>query len=97
MQLSLQSITGFTSKKSLKVWGTILGKKVIVLIDSGASTNFISRTVAEALRLKQTETKPFLVEVGNGQHVKSMGSCKEVELWIDEYMIIFFLIWAVPM
>nr|XP_016495663.1 PREDICTED: uncharacterized protein LOC107814725 isoform X3 [Nicotiana tabacum] len=88
MQLSLHSIAGFTSKKSLKVWGTILGKKVIVLIDSGASTNFISCTVAEALRLKQTETKPFLVEVGNGQHVKSMGSCKEVELWIDEMRLI---------
>jgi len=33
MELSLYSIAGFTSKKSLKVWGTILGKKVIMLID----------------------------------------------------------------
>lgn len=67
MELSLYFIAGFTTKKSLKVWGTILGKKVIVLIDSGASTNFISRTVAEELRLKKTETKPFVVEVGNGR------------------------------
>ncbi|XP_060203103.1 uncharacterized protein LOC132631549 [Lycium barbarum] len=82
MELSLYSIAGFTTKKSLKVWGTILAKKVIVLIDSNASTNFISRAVAEASGLKQTETKPFLVEVGNGQQVKSRGSCKGVELWI---------------
>lgn len=87
MELSLYSIAGFTTKKSLKVWGTILGKKVIVLIDSGASTNFSSRTVVEALRLKQTKTKPFVVEVGNGQQIKSKGRCKEVELWIDKLRI----------
>ncbi|KAK9028932.1 hypothetical protein V6N11_026066 [Hibiscus sabdariffa] len=52
LELSLQSIIGFTSKKSLKEWGAILGNKVIVLIDSGALTNFISRNVAEALKLK---------------------------------------------
>ena len=52
MELSLYSIAGLTSKKSLKVWGTILGKKVVVLIYSGGSTNFISRRVAEELGLK---------------------------------------------
>ncbi|KAK9033096.1 hypothetical protein V6N11_018134 [Hibiscus sabdariffa] len=77
LELSLQSIIGFISKKSLKVWGTILGKKVIVLIDNGASTNFISRSVDEALKLKQTKTTRFVVEVGTGQRVKSMGSCKQ--------------------
>lgn len=87
MELSLYSIAGFPTKKSLKVWGKILGKKVIVLIDSGASTNSISRAVAEELSLKQTETKPFVMEVGNGQQIKSRGRCKEVELWIDKLQI----------
>lgn len=58
-----------------------------MLIDSRASTNFISRTVAEALELKVTETKSFVVEVGNRQQVKSKGRCKEVELWIDKLNI----------
>lgn len=58
-----------------------------MLIDSGASPNFISGAVAEALRLKQTETKPFVVEVGNDQQVKGRGRCKEVELWIDKLRI----------
>lgn len=66
--------------KPLKVWGTILGKKVKVLIDSRASTDFISHTVAEELGLKQTETKSFVVEVRNGQQVKCKGSCKKLEL-----------------
>lgn len=58
-----------------------------MLIDIKASNFFISRTVAEALWLKQTETKSFVVEVGNGQQVKSRGSCKEVQLWIDKLCI----------
>lgn len=52
MELYLYCIAGFTSKKSLKVWGTILRRKVVVLIDSGGSMNFISRRVAEELGLK---------------------------------------------
>ena len=67
MEHSLYSIARFTSKKSLKVWGTILQKKAILLIDSGASTNFISHTVNEELGKKQTETKSYVVEVGNKQ------------------------------
>lgn len=43
--------------------------------------------IAEALRLKQTETKSFVVEVGNGQKVKSRGRCNKVELWIDKLRI----------
>lgn len=58
-----------------------------MLIDSGVSTNFISRTIAEELRLKKTETKSFVVEVGNGRQVKSKRRCKEVELWIDKLRI----------
>ncbi|KAH0671455.1 hypothetical protein KY290_026015 [Solanum tuberosum] len=67
MELSLYSIARFTTKKPLKVWGTIFGKKDIVLIDRGASANFISCNVAEELGLKQTETKSFVVEVVNRQ------------------------------
>jgi len=87
MELSLYSIARFTTKKPLKVWGTIFGKKDIVLIDRGASANFISCNVAEELGLKQTETKSFVVEVVNRQQVNSRGSCKAMELWIDKLCI----------
>ena len=58
--------------------GKIHGKEIILLINSGAS---------KAFSLKQTETKPFLVEVGNNQKVKCRGRCKEVELCIDKLWI----------
>lgn len=37
LQLSKKSLLGLTSNKSLKLWGAIGGRKVVILIDSGAS------------------------------------------------------------
>ena len=44
--LSLQSIIGFTKPKTMKLIGQIVGKEERVLIDSRASSNFISTTTA---------------------------------------------------
>ena len=43
LQLSKKSLLGLTSNKSLKLWGAIGARKVVILVDSGASTNFISK------------------------------------------------------
>ena len=47
--LSLQSMVGITSKKTLKVIGKIGNEKVVVLIDSGASCNFIAKRLVQTL------------------------------------------------
>lgn len=73
---------GFTSRHSLKVWGTIAGHKVVVLIDCGATHNFITHELVEKLHLPVTETPSYLVEVGDGHKVKCKGMCSEVSLEI---------------
>ena len=83
LQLSLSSLKGLTSNKSLKVWGEIQGRPVIVMVDSGASCNFLSKTVALELKLKIEETPEYSVEVGNGQVEKSKGVCKDVSIWVQ--------------
>lgn len=69
--------------------GQIAGQEVIVLIDSGATSNFIAESVAHRCGLQITETRGFLVSIGNGQVVPipSAGKCSGVELTVQDVQI----------
>ena len=86
-------VAGVTSKKSLKLWGTICGKKVIVLVDSGASNGYMSHDLVRELKLQQKATKEHSVEVGTGQRVRSQEVCRQVLLQLPTVQVIqyFFL------
>lgn len=58
-------------------------REVVILIDSGATTNFISAELAPALGLKVTEMPSFGVRVGNGQVFNGKGKCSGVLLEIQ--------------
>ncbi|KAF2293086.1 hypothetical protein GH714_036471 [Hevea brasiliensis] len=66
MDLSFYSIGGISSPKTLKLQGRIRGTDVTVLIDSGASHNFISGNLSSKLNLTVESTPPFGVRLGDG-------------------------------
>ncbi|XP_057424795.1 uncharacterized protein LOC130718278 [Lotus japonicus] len=78
--LSLNNIVGFTSRRSFKVWGTIEDHKVVVLVDCGATHNFISKALVQELHLKVEDTPSYVVEVGDGHKISCKGVCKDVSL-----------------
>ena len=82
MQLSFSSSKGLTSTKSFKVWGEILGRPMIILIDLGVTCNFLSKTITEELKLEIAKTPKYTMEVGNGQLESSQGVCKEASVWV---------------
>ena len=47
--IELRLITGVTSKGTMKLKGHVNGKEVIILIDSGATNNFISQVLVDEL------------------------------------------------
>lgn len=49
--LSLHSLAGFDSLKTLKIKGEIQGKEVVILIDGGATHNFILEKLVTELNL----------------------------------------------
>lgn len=94
--LSLQSMVGITSKKTLKVIGQIGSEKVVVLIDSGASCNFIAKKFVEEKGLPVQPTQEFGVSIGDGRVLSGQGKCSGVELSIqgvkiDEEYLVFEL------
>ncbi|KAL5582270.1 hypothetical protein UlMin_014712 [Ulmus minor] len=49
LDLSLNSLMGFTSSHTMKVWGLLGTRKIIILIDSGASHSFISSKLVQEM------------------------------------------------
>lgn len=93
MHLSLSSMAGLTTEKSMRMRGVIGEQEVIVLIDSGATSNFISEEVARRCSLTITPKSEFGVVVGNGQVISGQGKCRNVALVIQGMEIVedFFL------
>lgn len=80
LQLSMCSIAGLSSKKTIKLWGKIGKEQVMVLIDCGASHNFISATFVKQQELDMNATSIYTVEVGDGRKLDCEGICSELTL-----------------
>ncbi|MCI20052.1 pentatricopeptide repeat-containing protein, partial [Trifolium medium] len=65
---------------TMKICGKIAGIEVVVLIDSGASHNFISPDVTTALGLLVTPTTAKSIKLGDGHRVFSQGTCEGVQI-----------------
>lgn len=59
LQLSMYIIYGLTKKKSIKFWGTLGDKKAVVLINCGASHNFIYSILVKEGQLTVEKTPPL--------------------------------------
>ncbi|XP_019446853.1 PREDICTED: uncharacterized protein LOC109350125 [Lupinus angustifolius] len=62
LQLSLYSMVGLTSMKSWKVSGEFLGRTVVILLDCGASHNFVATDLVAQLQLAVVDTPSYVVE-----------------------------------
>ena len=81
--LSLQSMAGLTTKRTMRIKGHIKGEEVVVLIDSGASCSFIATRVVEKLGLPVVATTDFGVAIGDGRIMTSSGKCEGLKLIIQ--------------
>lgn len=83
MELSMCSVVGLLGNDTMKVTGKIKGEEVAILIDSGASHNFISRETMSKIKLPTEKTPTFEVSMGNRYPVKGDRVCNGVEIEIQ--------------
>lgn len=69
MELHLHSTVGITQPNTMKLQGELHGNPIMVLIDSGASHNFISSELVGTLGLAVTPSKEFGVKMGDDYQI----------------------------
>jgi hypothetical protein len=83
--ISLNAHTGFFSPHTLKLIGYIKNLKVIIIIDSGSTHNFIHQCISQETHWYIHVVKNFQIMIANGGSMKCRGRCENVCLQIDQY------------
>ena len=80
-------MAGHITSRSIQLWAMVASHRVRVLIDTGASHNFICPKVVQAAGLEISHTADFVVTVGNGEQVMSSGKCTGVQVQFPNLMV----------
>jgi hypothetical protein len=83
--ISLNALTGFSAPQTLKLIGYIKHRKVIILVDSGNTHNFIHCRIAQETHCYIHVVNNFQIMIANGGSMKCGGRCENVHLQISDY------------
>jgi hypothetical protein len=83
--ISLNALTGFSTPQTLKLIGYIKHRKVIILVDSGSTHNFIHYCIAQETHCYIHAVNNFQIMIANGGSMKCGGHCENVHLQIGDY------------
>jgi hypothetical protein len=85
--ISCSLLAGISTPQTLKIEGYIKKKKVIVLIDSGSTHNFIHDKLAKDLNCFVYPTPEFQVMIADGGTINCSGKCNKINLTMGEYVM----------
>jgi uncharacterized membrane protein len=94
--ISWNAFVGITTPQTLKIEGYIKKKKVIVLIDSSSTHNFIHSKIAKDLNCFIYLALEFQVIVADGETIKCSGKCHNIKLSMEGYVLNIPMI-SIPM
>ncbi|TYK19856.1 ty3-gypsy retrotransposon protein [Cucumis melo var. makuwa] len=88
VELSINSVVGLNDSGTMKVRGKLLGEEVIILIDCGATHNFVSKKLVKKLILPIKETTHYGVILGSRATVQGKGICEKLEVQLNSWKIV---------
>jgi hypothetical protein len=83
--ISLNALTSFSGPQTLKLIGYIKHQKVIILVDSGSTHNFIHHCISQETHFYIHVVNKFQITIANGGSMKCGGHCENVHLQIGDY------------
>jgi hypothetical protein len=94
--ISCNALARISTPQTLKIEGYIKKKKVIVLIDSGNTHNFIHYILAKDLNCFVYPAPEFQVMIADGRTINCSGKCNQINITMGEYVTNSPMI-AIPM
>jgi hypothetical protein len=83
--ISLNALTGFSAPQTLKLISYIKHQKVIILVDSGSTHNFICCHISQETHCYIHVINNFQIMISNGGSMKCGGCCENVHLQTGDY------------
>lgn len=74
--------------KTIKLEGALAGYPIVLLVDSGATHNFVAKELVVSLGLSISDTEEFYVGLSNGSKCASRGVCRGLEIKVGGYTMI---------
>ncbi|GAU25314.1 hypothetical protein TSUD_375770, partial [Trifolium subterraneum] len=85
-ELTLNHIA-YENHKTVKFQGQICGVPVLILVDSGATHNFVSQKLVQKMGWTVEETPLMSIKLGDGSRDQSQGVVKGLEMAIGEFKL----------
>lgn len=80
MVLSLKSFAGIESNRTMKGRGELAREAIIVLIDNGATCNYIAKNLLNRPGIKIDEVAEYIITIGDGHSIRRRQLCRDVIL-----------------
>ncbi|KAL0561468.1 hypothetical protein IC582_001896 [Cucumis melo] len=87
VELSINSVVGLNDSGTMKVRGSLQGNEVVILIDCGATHNFVFEKLVNSLQLPIKETAHYRVILGSGTMIQGKGVCESLEVKMKEWTV----------
>lgn len=73
--------------RTMKLRGLVKGVPILILVDSGATHNFISKQMVEAMGWAVEHTKPMVIKLGDGYKAISQGQCAGLAVEVGDVSV----------
>jgi len=87
LTISCNALAGITTPQTINIKGHIKKKKVIVLIDSGSTHNFIHCRIAEKFNCFMYPAPECQAMGASGGTINCSGKCHNIKLSMGEYVL----------
>ncbi|KAF3784057.1 hypothetical protein EJ110_NYTH28949 [Nymphaea thermarum] len=81
---SLHSIQDPYQPNALRVFGRVNGQRVMILLDNGATKNFLIEEAAERCKITPTGISPQIIIVGGGLRTKCQHEVKGIDVTVKK-------------